>query len=69
MNCVYCNQFRSEHERLEQVYATAVNALNARDKKAPLAEYHRLRIAADDARIDAEVSRLECEKHNRMHRK
>jgi hypothetical protein len=68
MDCVYCDQFRSEHERLEQIYANAVNALSARPKKAPLTEYRRLRIAADDARIDAEVARLECEKHQRMHR-
>jgi len=57
----------SQHARLEQTDATAVNTLNGRMETLAAPEYMRLRAAADEARIDSEVTRLELEQHKRVH--
>jgi hypothetical protein len=65
--CGQCDRLRSEYERLERAYAFAINNLAARSGTAPLTEYTRLRVIADEARIDSEVARLELEKDKRIH--
>ena len=63
------NRFAAEYQRVQQHYASAVNLLNASISGSEVREYMKLRAAADEARIDAEVARLELEKHQRIHRK
>jgi len=66
MECSECNRLTDEFGRLERAYATAVGVLTA---SAHADEYARLRVAADEARIDSEVARLELEQHKRKHAK
>jgi hypothetical protein len=49
---------------LEQTHATAVNTLNGRMETLAAPEYMRLRAAADEARIDSEVARLNSNSTN-----
>lgn len=69
MDCHECNRLLVEYERLENLYVVAVNALNARSETARASEYIKLRAAADEARMDAELARLELEQHQQIHRK
>jgi hypothetical protein len=68
MDCPECDRLTAEYRRLEQEYASAVNLLNA-PIASEVREYIKLRAAADEARIDAEIARLELEKHKGVHRK
>lgn len=67
MDCAECDRLLAEYERLEQAYATAVNVLNSSAETANVSEYMRLRAAADEARLDSEVARLQLEQHKRVH--
>jgi len=69
MRCSECDRMLAEYERLEGDYATAIQTLGARRDTAIASEYIRLRTAADEARIDCEVARLELERHKRIHAK
>jgi len=71
MACSECSRLRAERDRLEKVHAAAIQALcggvGAGAGPLPGSEYVRLKIAADDARLDLEVARLEFEQHERSH--
>jgi len=69
MRCLECDRLLAEYEKLETDYATTVQTLGARRDIASASEYIRLRTAADEARIDCEVARLELEQHKRIHAK
>ena len=69
MECSECAGLRAEYERLERAYATAIDALAANVGIVRAGEYTWLRAAADEARSDSEVARLELEKHKRIHAK
>jgi len=69
MVCSECNRLLAEYERLEADYAMAIQTLGARRDIAVASEYLRLRTAADEARVDCEVARLELEQHKRIHSK
>ena len=69
MECDECDRLRAEHERLERAYASAIEVLAARSGISSAAEYTKLRAVADEARIDSEGSRLELERHKRIHSK
>ncbi len=56
-----------QYERLKKAYGLAVNHLFATGYQATDAEYQKLRVAADDARIDMEVARLELAKSEHNH--
>jgi hypothetical protein len=67
MECSECSRLLAGYERLERDYAEAVHKLNARRNMADTEEYIGLRVAADGARLDSEVTRLELKQHRRMH--
>jgi hypothetical protein len=69
VDCSQCLFLTTEYESLERAYAAAVTELNTGIKSAPVEEYRRLRKRADESRLDAEVARLELEKHRRSHPK
>ena len=69
MRCPECDRLLAAYERLEGDYATAIQTLGSRRDTAAAPEYIRLRTAADEARIDCEVARLEMEQHKRVHSK
>jgi len=52
-----------------RAYARAVDALAANAGIVRAAEYTWLRAAADEARSDSEVARLEMERHKQRHAK
>jgi len=66
MACPECVRITIEYESLERTYAAAIENLTARPN-ARANEYQRLRKMADKARLDAEVGRLELEKHLSVH--
>src|ERR1700733_3386735 len=67
--CPQCTRLTADLDRLERAYAAALGVLTARAHIARGNEYNALRIAADEARIDSEVARLELEQHKRKHAK
>lgn len=69
MGCMECARLLVEYEVLDGQYASAVNSLAARRETASAPEFTKLRVAADEARLDAELARLELERHQRVHRK
>jgi hypothetical protein len=69
MQCPECDRLLAHYERLEGVYAIAIQTLGARRDSSLVSEYIRLRTAADEARVDCEVVRLELEQHKRVHAK
>jgi hypothetical protein len=69
MECPECKRLTAEFERLERASATAIGMLRASAHTARANEYSRLRIAADEARVDSEVARLELEQHKRRYAK
>ena len=68
MECPECNRL-TEYQRLQQEYASAVNLFKASMAASEVRDHMELRAAADEARIDAEIARLELEKHKGVHRK
>jgi hypothetical protein len=67
MRCRICGFLRAEHERLEREYAAALSLLTASASVACATEYNRLRIAADEARIDFEIGGLELARYLQRH--
>jgi hypothetical protein len=54
-----------QYQERERIYAAAVTLLKRRIPRAMVNEYQRLRKAADEARLDVEIARLELDKHLR----
>ncbi len=69
MQCLECARLLAEYEKLESDYGTAIQALGSKRDTGVASEYIRLRTAADEARIDCELARLELEQHKRVHAK
>jgi hypothetical protein len=67
IDCPECNRLTAEYYRLGREYAAAVNLLNASLAASEVSEYIRLRAAAHEARIKAEMARVKLEKHNGSH--
>jgi hypothetical protein len=67
MDCPECLRLKTRCEALERAYSVAVDELAARLGYTPAKDFSLLRRVADDARLAAEVSRLELEKHKRVH--
>jgi hypothetical protein len=68
VDCSECDRLTAEYQRLQQEYAAAVNLLNASGAASEVRVYVKLRAAADEARIKAEIARLELQKHKGIHR-
>jgi hypothetical protein len=62
MRCGECARLMAEHERLDTLQTNAVHALY----HGPLMghEFVKQKIALDDARMDAEIARLELTNHH-----
>jgi hypothetical protein len=58
MDCRECAGLVERYERVERLYASAIDDLTARKPGGPVSEYRRLRKVADDARLEAETARL-----------
>jgi hypothetical protein len=67
MDCSECIRLTAGFDRLERAYAAKVGILTASAHTAQANEYTTLKVAADEARIDSEVARLELEQHKRKH--
>jgi len=65
MDCAECSHRNEAYERLKLAYAAAIDALAGQN--ATLAGYQRLRRAADETRLQAELARIELEKHRLGH--
>jgi hypothetical protein len=64
--CPECVRLLAESERLERCYVAAFGTM-VDSSAAPAAEFTKLRIAADLARIDSEVVRQKLERHRCIH--
>lgn len=51
-----------EHERLKRLYAKAVSNLFAIGYRVTDSEYHKLKVFAEDVRIDLEIARQRSQK-------
>ena len=69
MKCTECTRLLAEFERLERAYAAAIDALTFMRETAVPSEYPRLRRLASEARLNAEMARLELIKHQWIHSK
>ena len=68
MQCNECSRLLAVHEQLRGASAAATQRLReAVERQIPVAEYRRIAVEASDARLDAEVARLELEQHRRVH--
>ena len=63
--CPECTRLLAEFERLDRAYAAAFDAV-IDVSTGSVAEFARLRIAADKAWDDAERVRLELQEHKRL---
>jgi hypothetical protein len=52
-----------EHERLKQLYATAVDRLFAIGYQLTDAEHKKLKNSIEEARVQSEIARLDLDKH------
>ena len=66
--CAQCKRPPTAYAEATAEYAQSVGVLLEKADEVSLEEFNGLRIDAADAWIDAEVTRLEVEKHNRRHR-
>jgi hypothetical protein len=69
MKCAECARHLAEFERLERAYAAAIYALISIRETTTRSEYPRLRRLDNEARLDAEMARLELIKHKWIHSK
>ena len=69
MDCPECNRLSAQYARLERAHADVIKTLSDRIETLSAREYMRLRAAADEARIDAEIAHTEFEQHQRIHAK
>ena len=67
MDCSERIRLTAGFDRLERAYAAALGILSASARTAPAYAYNALRVAADQARLDSEVARLELEQHKQSH--
>ena len=66
MQCYECSRLLGVHEQLRDASALAAQRLREGvERRIPLLEYRRIAVEANDARLDAEVARLELELHRR----
>jgi len=63
VNCEVENTLSHAFERATRAFADAVTDLNQKRSQTDTAEYNRLRIAADMARINSENARLALDRH------
>jgi len=68
MKCPECSRLAADYRRLNQAYTVAFDAMLAASK-VPASDFIKVRIAADDARIDSELARVELEQHKQIHAK
>lgn len=66
MECFEYDRLRIRYDGLLRAYMGAIRALGAAEN-APEERYRRLRQIADDARLEAELARLELEYHRRTY--
>jgi hypothetical protein len=63
MNCPECARLLAEHQRLKQLYASAVDLFFATGYKAADAEHKKLKNAIGKARAQSEIARTAVEMH------
>jgi len=66
--CEDCTRLRAEHDFRNRAYITAHVATDAAHWGL-VKEFLRLRVVSNEAWLDAEIARLELERHQRRHRK
>ncbi len=70
MKSTDCWRLMDEHERLKGQSAEATERLReGAERRLSPVEYQTLVVAANDARLDAEIARLELEQHKMVHAK
>ena len=67
MDCLTCEQLQAESERLRERYYEARAYLDSIAGTSKLAAYTRARTEANNAWIEAEVARIELDRHQRTH--
>jgi hypothetical protein len=65
--CLTCIRLQAEFELLVRHQAATIEHLYRDIGTLPLAEYKRLRLAAHEARVDAEAARSALEQHQPVH--
>jgi hypothetical protein len=68
MRCLECSRLTAEYDRLHLAYKTAFNAMIA-GGTVPDSDFPKLRLSADEARLESELARLELERHQQIHYK
>ena len=68
MQCDECARLLAVHERLKGNSAVATQRLHeGAEQRITIVEYRGLAAEANDARLEAELARLELEQHKRVH--
>jgi hypothetical protein len=67
MNCPLCRRLEAEYHASQHLHVATARVLNERTETATTPEYSRLQVAKSDARIDAELARLQLDRHRLMH--
>jgi hypothetical protein len=63
MDCPECARLVAEHQRLKQVYATAVELFFSTGYRATDAAHKNLKSYIEDTRAQAEMAKLQIERH------
>ena len=66
MVCPECARLLADYRRLDQAYGVAFDAMLAASK-VPASDFIKVRIVADEARIESELAWLDLEHHQRIH--
>jgi hypothetical protein len=69
ITCSECVRREDECARAERAHITAFVAFTRESETAPLSAFKRLRSEASEAKFNAEVARLEFERHMLIHAK
>ncbi|HTA42455.1 MAG TPA: hypothetical protein VK789_08410 [Bryobacteraceae bacterium] len=69
MDCRVCRSLEMEHDAAKRLHENALEALADRVEYALGPEYVRLAVAASEAQLDYQLSRLELERHLMVHRR
>jgi hypothetical protein len=69
MECAQRHFLRAERDRLARVYVAAHSILTANTETTQATDYNRLRLAAEEARLDLTLAELELEQHTQEHSK
>jgi hypothetical protein len=67
--CPECTRLLVKLEWLERLYTVAFDTMVERSGSTLGAEFIKLRMAADEARLDSEAAYLELQQHKRKHGK